>query len=143
MLMFILRNAAHCKAILVVSLFVTTVSSALAETAPDTTLLAAGLKSVRGKKALTVEEYRNLQMEYVDWIDARVKAGVSIEKMNAELREADLFYHWIDSADRMADETSQSRAGYLEPISTRPLRGASEPLAIKAAIYRGIGCDWT
>lgn len=58
----------------------------------------------------------------MDWIDARLKAGAAIEKMNAELREADLFWRWIDSADKMADEYSESRAGYPEPISSRPLR---------------------
>jgi hypothetical protein len=139
--MFSLRNAAQCKAILEVTLFLMVASSTLAETLPDTTHLTDHLNALRGKKALTAEEYRSLQTEYMDWIDARVRAGVSIEIMNAELREADLFYHWIDSADRIADESSQSRAGYLEPISTRPLRGAAELLAVKAAIYKGIGCD--
>jgi hypothetical protein len=141
MLMFSLWNAAHCKAILAVSLFVTVASSTLGETVPDTTNLAVHLQAVRGKKTLDAAEYRSLQTEYMEWIDARVKAGVSIEKMNAELREASLFYHWVDSADEIADEYSRSRAGYLEPISTRPLRGAAELLAIKAAIYKGIGCD--
>lgn len=70
-----------------------------------------------------------------------MKAGASIEKMNTELRAAALFYRWVDPANELADEYSRSRAGYLEPISTRQLRGAAELLAIKAAIYKGIGCD--
>ena len=53
------------------------------------------------EKALTVEEHRSPQPQYMDWIDARLKAGAAIEKMHAELREADLFHHWIDSADKM------------------------------------------
>jgi hypothetical protein len=139
--MFSLRNAARCKAICAVTLLVTAASSSLAETAPDTTDLAAHLQTVRGKKAVAAEEYRGLQTEYLDWIDARVKAGVSIQKMNAELRVAAVFYRWVDSANDLADEYSRSRAGYLEPISTQSLRGAAELLAIKVAIYKGIGCD--
>jgi hypothetical protein len=137
--MFSLRNAAGRKPVFAITLFVVATTS-LAKTAPDTARLSADLQAVRGKKALDAEEYRSLQTEYLNWIDARVKAGVSIEKMNAELREAALFYHWIDSADGMLDESFESRAGYLEPISTRSLRGAAELLVIKASIYRGIGC---
>jgi hypothetical protein len=107
--MFSLRNAARCKAIFAVTLFVTAPSTSVAETAPDTGRLAAHLKAIRGKRALTAAEYRDLQAEYMDWIDARVKAGVSLEKMNAELGAEALFYRWSDSANDLADEYSKSR----------------------------------
>jgi hypothetical protein len=128
-------------AIYAVTLFIAAALSPPAETATDTTHLAAHLKAVRGKKALAAEEYRGLQTEYMNWIDTRVKTGISIEDMNAELRAEALFYRWVDSANELADEDARSRTGYLEPISSRPVRGAAELLAIKAAIYKGIGCD--
>ncbi len=69
--MFSVRNAARCKAIYAVTLYVAASSSSLAEAMSDTTHLAAHLKAVRGKKTLAAQEYRGLQAEYVDWIDAR------------------------------------------------------------------------
>jgi len=101
----------------------------------DTAHLAAHLKAMRGRKQLSSGEYKAIQAEYLAWIDVRVKAGSNPDSMNAELKAAGLFPRW----GNFVEENFKSHAGYLEPLSMKPVRGTGDILVIEASIYQGIG----
>jgi hypothetical protein len=122
-----------------IALFAALLAATVSHSQPaaGTRRLAAHLKGLRGRKSLTAAEYRALQSEYLDWIDARVKAGISVAAINSQLRAAGLLFHWSNSAE----EYSRSHTGYLEPVTSKRLRGAPDLFVIKAAVYKGVGCD--
>jgi hypothetical protein len=110
--------------------------TAEAEAEPvDTARLAAELKAVRGKQWLAAE-YAGIQTHYLEWIDARLRAGQAVQSMNRELKAAGLF---PPSASGTLPDLG-SYAGYLEEISTLQIKSASDLLALKARIYRGANC---
>lgn len=111
--------------------------SAPAISSPDTTRLAKHLQSVRGYMWLPAKDYRRLQTESVAWIDARVKAGESLEDMNRELGSAGLLPNWPDSVYEM----DKSHAGYVEAIKRREVRGANDVFVIETGMYAGTGCS--
>jgi hypothetical protein len=116
--------------------------SAISSPAKDTALLSAHLKAVRGEDWLQHDEYRGVQKEYLAWIESRLKAGVNEKSMNRELRMAGLFPRQPNIADSDAmDEMNKSHAGYLEPISVKPVHTAKDVLVIAAGVYKGFGCS--
>jgi len=120
------------------ALVVVAMPGTIPETREDTARLAARLGAVRGRLVMSGPDYRRLQAEYLDWIDARLKAGYTTEAMNAELKAAGLFIaQWGD----VADEMDKSHAGYLDEISVKAVRGADDVLVIAAAMYGGAGCS--
>jgi len=66
-------------------------SCAVAAPREDTASLAAHLKAERRNGWLPAAVYSTLQTEYLNWIDARISAGDSVEGMNRELRASGLF----------------------------------------------------
>jgi hypothetical protein len=52
----------------------------------DTVRLTAHLKALRGIDFLTAKQYRAVQEELLQWVDARVVAGETVEGMNRELK---------------------------------------------------------
>ena len=106
-------------------------------TSVDTARLAAHLKTIRGKMWLSAAEYQRVQTDYLNWIDARIKAGGDTASMNRELAAAGLLPRWQDTPDEMLN----SHAGYLQSVSTKPVRGAKDILAITAGVYMGGGCS--
>ena len=109
----------------------------VAETQKDTARLADHLRAVQGKNMLSAAEYGSLQMEYLNWIDTRLRASHSTDSMNGELKAVGLFADWLPDEDVFFG----SLAGYLEPLSTRRVRGAGDLLVIKAGIYKGAFCS--
>ena len=89
------------RAIVGVAVWLTAATAAV-----DTPRLTAELKAVRGKEWLTVE-YARLQNYYLDWIDARVRAGETVGTMNQELKAAGLFPRVAGGPGR----AGRSRAG--------------------------------
>jgi hypothetical protein len=125
------------KSLLSAVLLLLIVSRASAAPREDTERLATHLKSARGKHWLSTTEYKRLQHEYLDWIDARMEAGVTTEVMNKELKAARLFPPWTNPND----EYSTHNSGFLEEISAISVRGVTDILAIRAGIYKGDGCS--
>jgi hypothetical protein len=116
--------------------------SAIASPAKDTALLSARLKTVRGENWLPDDEYSRVQKEYLAWIDSRLKAGVSEKSMNRELQAAGLLERWPKTTySEAVDEVNKSHAGYLDPISAKPVRAAKSILVSAAGVYRGSGCS--
>jgi hypothetical protein len=103
----------------------------------DTARLAAHLKAVRKYGRLTASAYGKAQAEYLDWIDARMKDGASVEAINAELKAARLLGNWPDTIE----DNYKNHTGYLEEISTSTVRGASDILVIAAGMYVEAGCS--
>src|SRR5215467_10233070 len=64
---------------------------ALAQLQPDTLAFAQHIMRYRTPdRELTAAEVKSIQAEYLDWLDARVTAGISIEQMNIELNSGKL-----------------------------------------------------
>ncbi|SPE34244.1 hypothetical protein SBA3_2120021 [Candidatus Sulfopaludibacter sp. SbA3] len=103
----------------------------------DANRLAADLQALRGTERLSDAQYKRIQTEYLEWIDARVGAGKTVDTMNTELRAQGLFSDWKDSVD----ENFKTHAGYLEPLSVRDLHAAGDILVIVAQMYQGALCS--
>jgi len=103
----------------------------------DTASLATALKAVRGRDWIHAAEYKKLQAQYFSWIDARLKAGKSLDEMNAELREAHLLF---EPNDTLRD-ISRSFAGYLIELSEQSKHSAPGIRVIDARIHRGVSCS--
>jgi hypothetical protein len=102
----------------------------------DTAHLAAQVRAVRGRDWLKSAEYAPLKAQFLEWIDARVLAGRTIESMNRELKAAGLLLDPPKSADQYSTEYT----GKLGGVSAQPVRGAGDLLAINAGISRGSTC---
>ena len=125
------------------SLLLIVAAVAIAQQREDTARLAAHLKVLRGKKWITDAERRSIEREYLEWIDSRVYAGRNVEAMNRELDTAGLFVQWRktpEAADTL-DELYASHAGYLGPISTKPIHSRGDLVVIGAGVYMGEGCS--
>ena len=85
---------------------------------------------------MTAAEYARFQTQYLEWIDVRMRAARTTDSMNRELTAAGLF----PPPTGPTDPDLESNAGYLDEISTRQIRGASDLVAIGAGIYKGAGC---
>ncbi len=102
----------------------------------DTARLAAQVRAVRGRNWLKAAEYAPLKAQFLEWIDARVLAGRTIESMNRELKAAGLLLE----PPKSADPYSTDYTGQLAGVSAQPVRGAGDLLAIGAGISRGSTC---
>lgn len=107
----------------------------------DTLRLAGHLAKLREHVVLELppEEFKALQSEFLTWIDSRVKAGTSIDNMNAELGAAKLL---SDGPQTIDDQFDKSYAGYLGHIESRPVPGADGPLVLVVGIHTGGYCDF-
>ncbi len=85
---------------------------------------------------LIASQYQALRAEYVDWIDSRIRIGVSVTAINEELNKAGL----IPRPAKTPDNDLVNHTGYLEPIATRNVRGTDDVVVI-AALYKGAGCS--
>lgn len=95
-----------------------------ADLRPDTAALLTHLGQFRGQVGyeLTGEEYKVVQGEYSAWVDARVRSGASVDRMNDELRAAGLF------PGSLIDD--EAPAGYLEEIRVESGKGSSDLRAL-------------
>jgi hypothetical protein len=102
----------------------------------DTVQLAKHLEPFRRDQVdgLQREQYRSIQREYLAWVDARVKAGVSAERMNAELKAANLLSDGPQDFDR-------TYAGFLGKVSVLGIPGNDGLEAFKLGIYTGRFCN--
>lgn len=118
-------------------------SCSVASPPSDTGHLAAHLNAVRDRKWLPDDEYRNIQKEYLAWIDSRVKAGISAQSMNRELRSVGLFPRRPkgQEPEDSLDEMHSSHTGYLDPIVPKPVRSGNDFFVVTAGIYKGSGCS--
>lgn len=111
----------------------------LAQPQPDTLRFADYMANYRTPgRELTAPEVKSIQTEYLDWLNARVIAGSTIELMNAELAAADL-------VDR--ENHKGGRTGYLAKIQGSPEKTPPDALNIPAdlmtvvlRIYTGNDC---
>ncbi len=111
---------------------------AVAAPPPDTKALAARFNALRGKMWLSIAEYRLIQREYLDWIDARVRSGANWQRMNRELETVGLLG---PNSPNGADGLDTSYVGFVEPISVKSVRLRSDLLVIVAGMYRGNACS--
>jgi len=112
-------------------------SLAAASGREDTARLAARLMAARAKMLLSAAESQSIQAALLEWIDARMKAGDTVQSMNRELSAAGLLATWPDTLDQML----LKHAGYLEGIKSKPVQGAGDVLALEAGVYQGPGCS--
>lgn len=89
---------------------------------------------------MPASEYKPIQREYLSWITVRLKAGVSLDAMNAELKAANLFLE-SPSNPNDADAILNSHAGYLAEIETQPTEASHHVIAIRFGTYTGSGCN--
>jgi hypothetical protein len=103
---------------------------------PDTQALAAKLVSVRSYKVLPAANFLEIQNAAISWIDTRLRAGVPVEAMNAELRLGGLF----QAERKETDDVSVSFIGYLSPVSSEPMPGDKDLLAVRFGV--GVMCGY-
>jgi hypothetical protein len=99
----------------------------------DTARLLAHAKKLRDVRQLSGAQYREFHAGYLEWIDARIRAGDDASKINAELVAAGLL--------QTSDDFSNTPAGYLHEVSVKAIRGADDLMAIVAGMYMGPGCS--
>ncbi len=101
----------------------------LGQMAEDTATMRAhsGQFRGRGPYQMGADEYAEDQNEFAGWIDARLRAGLSIARMNEELEAAGLF----DSRT-----TGSTEAGFLTRISEEPT-DSTDLRGIKFGIQTG------
>lgn len=85
---------------------------------------------------MSAGDYKTVQSEFAEWIDARVKSGVNVDRMNEELKAAGLIL-----PDSIGDDFLNSHAGFFDKISEKPVRGASDLRAIAFGIQTGSNCN--
>src|SRR5579872_2480020 len=105
----------------------------------DTARLARHLEPFRHHALyeFSSAEYQPIQLEYLAWVDSRIRAGASLARMNQELDSANL----LSEGPKTIDEFDRTYAGFLAKIESVPLRGADDLLAIKFGIYTGGSCN--
>lgn len=115
-------------------------SLGLAVAAPvqkDTAALANHSKGLRAQPALTSSQHAQIRAEYLNWIDTRMKAGVSANAMNRELNAAGL----VKEGPNEVNEFFENYTGYLGEVGIAPTSGGSDLLAVTAAVDTGMGCS--
>ncbi|MGC2658873.1 MAG: hypothetical protein WA324_13025 [Bryobacteraceae bacterium] len=108
--------------------------------APDTARLAAHLERFRHHTIyeLSATEDKAIQHQYLNWINSRLKTGLSVARMNGELDAAKLLSNGPESVSEMFDKTY---AGFLGEIEAKPVPPAEDLLAITFGIYTGGDCN--
>jgi len=97
---------------------------ALAQPQPDTLAFAQHMAPYRTPgRELTAPEVKSIQTEYLAWLNARVIAGHTIDRMNAELAAAEL-------TDR--ENRKGGQAGYVAKIHPGPDSGPPAALNLPA-----------
>lgn len=102
--------------------------------------MASHLKRVRSSPILLLStaEYRSIQSEYLNWIDARVRTGVDVEKMNRELDDAGVFSAGADNVESF----EKSYAGFLGQVESRTTGVAEDLRAVTFGVFTGSFCGY-
>lgn len=109
--------------------------SAIAAPANDTARLLKNRHAVRNRQ-LSPDDYQRLRMDYVAWIDRRVKAGESLTDMNRELKAAGLV---AEQPNALSGD--KNLAGYVDPIKIRQVPSTKAVFVLEASMYQGTGCS--
>lgn len=121
----------------VISIAVTLGIAVAASVQNDTAALAKRTDALRSQMTLTITQHEQIRAEYLNWIDKRIKAGVSADAMNRELKAAGL----VKEGPNDVDEYFENHTGYLGEVGVAPANGASDLLAVTAAVDTGMGCS--
>jgi hypothetical protein len=103
----------------------------------DTVHLATSVKRAHEGGRLTSARYKEIQEEYIGWINARVRSGISVEGMNQELRFAGILCNEPDNLG--SSFSTEQHAGFPDEIRVKRLP-QDEFLVLIAGIYTDIGC---
>ncbi|MEP7352393.1 MAG: hypothetical protein ABI824_04090, partial [Acidobacteriota bacterium] len=98
------------------------------------------LKPVRGQERLSKEQAQQVRTEFLAWTDTRLRNGVTIDRLNAELFAEDLL---VPAAIYKTDDVYQPFAGYLERITSSPIPSAPDLLQVNLKIGMTCAFDQT
>ena len=102
----------------------------------DTEKIKAEFASVRGRLVVNAKEFSHLQRAYVEWIDACLHRGESIERLNEALKAAGLvaIHSEVPSPDPDND------VGLVDRLVVRHVRADPSLAVVVARIYQNANC---
>jgi len=106
---------------------------------PDTQALAAKLASVRSYKVLPAPDFLQIQNAAISWIDSRLRAGVPVEAINAELRIGGIIQP-KQPERKETDDVFISFMGYLSPASMETMPGENDLRVVRFGV--GVMCGY-
>jgi hypothetical protein len=105
---------------------------AAAQVREDTARLLRHLGQFRvPNQEIQAADYGAIRIEYLNWIDSRLRANFSVVRMNEELKAAGLLQE---------TQFDFARAGFLEAVADQAVAGTNDLSAVKFGAYLGGNC---